>query len=171
MSPTCRTFRNYACRSVKYCSRRIRDGSGSAADGPGCEWWFESQLYHALKLGELSLQYQPKVDLVTGKITSIEALIRWNNPKLGFVSPIEFIPVAEHTGLIYEIGAWVVHTACEQARRWKDAGFADVSVAENVSAIQFRREGLHEQIITMVAVSGLEPRVLGEFLLYAAIGV
>ena len=122
--------------------------------------WFEGQLHHALERGELSLQYQPKVDLATGKITSMEALIRWNNPKLGFVSPIEFIPVAEHTGLIHEIGEWVVHSACAQARRWMDAGFEDVSVAVNVSAIQFRREDLHERIITMVAESGLEPRQL-----------
>ena len=122
--------------------------------------WFESQLHHALELGELSLQYQPKVSLVTGKITSMEALIRWNNPKLGFVSPIEFIPVAEHTGLIHEIGDWVVHTACAQARRWKEAGFEDVSVSVNVSAIQFRREDLHERILTMVAESGIEPRHL-----------
>jgi len=122
--------------------------------------WFEGQLHHALELGELSLQYQPKVDLVSGKITSMEALIRWNNPKLGFVSPIEFIPVAEHTGLIHEIGEWVIHSACAQARRWKDAGFADVSVAVNVSAIQFRKEDLHERIITMVAESGLDARQL-----------
>jgi diguanylate cyclase (GGDEF)-like protein len=122
--------------------------------------WFEGQLHHALDRGELSLQYQPKVDLVTGKITSMEALIRWNNPKLGFVSPIEFIPVAEHTGLIHEIGAWVIHSACAQARRWKDAGFADVRVAVNVSAIQFRKDDLHERIITMVAESGIEPRLL-----------
>jgi diguanylate cyclase (GGDEF)-like protein/PAS domain S-box-containing protein len=122
--------------------------------------WFEGQLHHAMELGELSLQYQPKVDLISGKITSMEALIRWNNPKLGFVSPLEFIPVAEHTGLIHEIGAWVVHTACTQARRWKDAGFEDLSVAVNVSAIQFRKEDLHERIITMVAEAGLEPRNL-----------
>ncbi|MDX2456462.1 MAG: diguanylate cyclase, partial [Gammaproteobacteria bacterium] len=82
--------------------------------------WFEGQLHHALELGELSLQYQPKVNLATGKITGMEALIRWNNPKLGFVSPTEFIPIDEHTGLIHEIGSWVIHSACAQARRWRD---------------------------------------------------
>ena len=122
--------------------------------------WFEGQLHHALEKGELSLQYQPKVNLTTGKITSLEALVRWNNPKLGFVSPTEFIPIAEHTGLINEIGDWVIQSACAQARRWEEAGFSDVSVAVNLSAVQFRQQDLHERIITMVAESGLEPRHL-----------
>ena len=73
--------------------------------------WFESQLHHALEQGELSLHYQPKIDLQTGRVTSLEALIRWDNPKLGSVSPADFIPVAERTGLINEIGEWVVRTA------------------------------------------------------------
>jgi len=122
--------------------------------------WFEGQLHHALELGELSLQYQPKVNLATGKITSMEALVRWNNPKLGFVSPNEFIPIAEHTGLINEIGDWILQSACAQARRWEEAGFTDVSVAVNLSAVQFRQQDLHERIITMVAESGLQPRHL-----------
>jgi len=122
--------------------------------------WFESQLHHALEQGELSLHYQPKVDLQTGKVTSLEALIRWDNPKLGFVSPVDFIPVAERTGLINEIGEWVTRTACRQARQWVDAGFVDVGVAVNLSALQFRQEDLHEQIITTVAESGLEPQLL-----------
>jgi len=122
--------------------------------------WFESQLHHALEKDELSLQYQPKVDLATGKIKGMEALIRWNNPKLGYVSPMDFIPVAEHTGLIHDIGEWVIQSACAQAKRWEDAGFADVSVAVNLSAIQFRHKDLHERIITMVAESGLSPEHL-----------
>ena len=122
--------------------------------------WFESQLHHALEKDELSLQYQPKVDLATGKIKGMEALIRWNNPKLGYVSPMDFIPVAEHTGLIHDIGEWVIQSACAQAKRWEDAGFADVSVAVNLSAIQFRHKDLHERIITMVAESGLKPQHL-----------
>jgi diguanylate cyclase (GGDEF)-like protein/PAS domain S-box-containing protein len=122
--------------------------------------WFESQLHHALEQGELSLHYQPKIDLKTGKITSMEALIRWNNPALGFVSPADFIPVAERTGLINAIGEWVTRTACNQARQWVDAGFANVGVAVNLSALQFRQADLHERIITTLAVSGLEPRLL-----------
>ncbi len=122
--------------------------------------WLESQLHHALELEELSLQYQPRLDLKTGKITGMEALVRWNNPKLGFVSPNEFIPLAEHTGLIHEIGDWIMQSACAQAKRWEDAGFADVSVAVNLSAVQFRQKDLHERIVTIVTESGLEPRHL-----------
>jgi diguanylate cyclase (GGDEF)-like protein len=122
--------------------------------------WFESQLHHALEQGELSLHYQPKINLQTGKVTSMEALIRWNNPKLGFVSPADFIPVAERTGLINEIGEWVTRTACRQARQWVDAGFVDVGVAVNLSALQFRQEDLHERIISTVADSGLDPQLL-----------
>ena len=122
--------------------------------------WFESQLHHALEQGELSLHYQPKVDLQTGRVTSLEALIRWDNPKLGSVSPADFIPVAERTGLINEIGEWVTRTACCQARQWVDAGFVDVGVAVNLSALQFRQADLHESIITTLLDAGLEPRLL-----------
>jgi EAL domain-containing protein (putative c-di-GMP-specific phosphodiesterase class I) len=76
------------------------------------------------------------------------------------VSPLDFIPVAEHTGLIHKIGEWIIQSACAQAKRWEDAGFADVSVAVNLSAIQFRQKDLHERIITMVAESGLRPEHL-----------
>jgi len=122
--------------------------------------WFESQLHHALEEGELSLHYQPKIDLQTGIVTSLEALIRWENPKLGFVSPADFIPVAERTGLINEIGEWVTRTACRQARQWVDAGFVDVGVAVNLSALQFRQADLHERIISTLADTGLEPQLL-----------
>ena len=122
--------------------------------------WFESQLHHALEQGELSLHYQPKIDLQTGRVTSMEALIRWDNPKLGSVSPVDFIPVAERTGLINEIGEWVTRTACRKARQWVDAGFVDVGVAVNLSASQFRQADLHERIITTLADSGLKPQLL-----------
>jgi EAL domain-containing protein (putative c-di-GMP-specific phosphodiesterase class I) len=90
----------------------------------------------------------------------MEALIRWDNPKLGSVSPVDFIPVAERTGLINEIGEWVTQTACRKASQWVDAGFVDVGVAVNLSASQFRQEDLHERIITTLVDSGLEPRLL-----------
>jgi diguanylate cyclase (GGDEF)-like protein len=122
--------------------------------------WFESQLYHALEQGELSLHYQPKIDLQTGRVNSMEALVRWDNPKLGSVSPEDFIPVAERTGLINKIGEWVTREACRQARRWVDAGFVDVGVAVNLSALQFREEDLHQRIIATLADVGLEPRLL-----------
>lgn len=122
--------------------------------------WFESQLHHALRLGELSLNYQPKIDLATGRITSMEALIRWNNPKLGQVPPGEFIPIAERTGLINEIGEWVIRSACGQARRWREAGFRDVGVAVNLSALQFRQKNLCENIAAILDGSELEPGLL-----------
>jgi EAL domain-containing protein (putative c-di-GMP-specific phosphodiesterase class I) len=122
--------------------------------------WFESQLYHALEQGELSLHYQPKIDLQTGRINSMEALVRWDNPKLGSVSPEIFIPVAERTGLINKIGEWVTREACRQARRWVDAGFVDVGVAVNLSALQFRQEDLHQRIIATLEDVGLEHRLL-----------
>jgi EAL domain-containing protein (putative c-di-GMP-specific phosphodiesterase class I) len=122
--------------------------------------WFESQLHHALELGELYLHYQPKVDLNTGKITSMEALVRWQNEKLGFVSPAEFIPIAERTGLINAIGEWVIRTACYEARNWAAAGFMDIGVAVNLSALQFRQRDLHQRIIQMIDDSGLAPNLL-----------
>jgi diguanylate cyclase (GGDEF)-like protein/PAS domain S-box-containing protein len=122
--------------------------------------WFESLLHHALEQDELSLNYQPKIDLKTGRIISMEALIRWNNPKLGPVSPVDFIPVAERTGLINVIGDWVTRTACNQASKWVSAGYADVGVAVNLSTLQFRQKNLHERIITTLAESGLAPSLL-----------
>lgn len=122
--------------------------------------WFESQLHHALELGELYLNYQPKLDLNTGKITSMEALVRWKNEKLGFVSPAEFIPVAERTGLINEIGEWVLRTACYEAMNWEAAGFRGIRVAVNLSALQFRQGNLHETIIKMVEDIALAPSLL-----------
>ena len=122
--------------------------------------WFESQLHHALELGELYLHYQPKVDLKTGRITGMEALVRWQNEKLGFVSPAEFIPIAERTGLINAIGEWVIRTACYEAKNWAAAGFQNISVAVNLSALQFRQSDLHEKIIRMVDESGLDRSLL-----------
>ncbi|NRD80156.1 EAL domain-containing protein [Bacillus sp. BRMEA1] len=92
----------------------------------------------ALEHNEFTLYYQPLVDLDTKKIIGLEALIRWNHPKYGFISPAEFIPVAEESGLIELIGNWVLKTACEQFKRWLDSGFALKRIAVNVSAIQFR---------------------------------
>ena len=122
--------------------------------------WFESQLHHALELGELYLNYQPKLDLNTGKITSMEALVRWKNEKLGFVSPVDFIPIAERTGLINEIGDWVLRTACYEAMNWEAAGFKGIRVAVNLSAAQFRQRNFHEKIIKIVEDVALEPSLL-----------
>ena len=92
-------------------------------------------------------------DLEQNRICSFEALIRWNHPKRGLVSPADFVPIAEDTGLIVPIGAWVIREACAQAARWPD----EVRVAVNVSPVQFHRGALHETILRALAASGLAP--------------
>lgn len=102
----------------------------------------ESALRHAIDREELFLCYQPKVNLQTGQVLGCEALLRWQHPHRGLVSPIEFIPVAEETGLIVPIGEWVLRQACEDALRWASCGIEDVNVAVNLSARQFRQGDL-----------------------------
>ena len=117
-------------------------------------------MHNALENGEFSLHYQPKLDFKTGRITSMEGLLRWNNPKIGAVSPVDFIPVAEHTGLISEIGRWVIKTGCAQARKWAEAGYADVGVALNLSPLQFREKDLFEQIAKSLEATAVPPSML-----------
>ena len=102
----------------------------------------ESQLRLALAREELHLHFQPKIDLASGRLCSVEALLRWNHPLRGAVSPGDFIPLAEERGLIVPIGRWVVQAACRQIRSWRDAGFTPVPVAVNLSARQFASDTL-----------------------------
>jgi len=97
----------------------------------------ENQLKHAVENHELLLHYQPKLDLISGRITGVEALVRWQHPKLGLVSPARFIPAAEESGLIVPIGEWILITACEQLKKWQDMGITNVSMAINLSGLQF----------------------------------
>ena len=113
----------------------------------------ENDLRRALAGGELELYFQPLFDLSTDRISAFEALLRWNHPTRGLVSPIEFIPVAEDTGLIVPIGNWVLQEACRHAKRWPQ----DVHVAVNVSSVQFRKSGLANAVMQALAVSELEP--------------
>jgi EAL domain-containing protein (putative c-di-GMP-specific phosphodiesterase class I) len=106
----------------------------------------ENSLRSALAKEELFLMYQPQMDIATGRITGLEALLRWRHPELGLVPPDKFIRIAENSGLIVPIGEWVLRTACSQARKWQDEGFLALTVAVNVSAIQFRQEGFCEVI-------------------------
>jgi EAL domain-containing protein (putative c-di-GMP-specific phosphodiesterase class I) len=105
------------------------------------------------------VHYQPQVAIATGEINSVEALIRWNNPDLGWVQPSQFIPLAEETGLIHPIGAWVLETACAQARSWEDAGMRPVRMCVNVSARQLN-EKLVETVSRALAGTGLPPSSL-----------
>ena len=113
----------------------------------------ETDLRLAVERGEFELFYQPLFDLEQNRICSFEALLRWHHPTRGLVSPVEFIPVAEDTGLIVAIGSWVIREACAQAVRWPE----HIRIAVNVSPVQFHRGGLQESILGSLANSGLEP--------------
>jgi diguanylate cyclase (GGDEF)-like protein len=119
-----------------------------------------SRLRGALERGEFSLHYQPLRDAVSGKVSGAEALLRWNDPESGPVGPDEFIPIAEDTGLIIDIGEWVLRTACEQARAWHDEGFQDIRMAVNVSSHQFRQTGWSETVAEILREAGLSPAQL-----------
>ena len=117
----------------------------------------ESRLRQALARGEFELHYQPQVDLRTNRVFGCEALIRWEQPELGKVSPVRYIPLAEETGLIVPIGEWVLRTACRQCKSWLDAGLPEVTVAVNISARQFREKNLFQLVQTILAETGLAP--------------
>ena len=117
-------------------------------------------LRHAIARGELHLAYQPKVDMGSGEVIGVEALVRWQHPERGLVSPTDFIPLAEETGLIVPIGEWVLRTACFQHMAWQRAGLPAFGVSVNVSARQFRERTLIEQVARALADSGLEARFL-----------
>jgi EAL domain-containing protein (putative c-di-GMP-specific phosphodiesterase class I) len=106
----------------------------------------EDGLRSALDKKEFYLVYQPQTDIATGRITGLEALLRWQHPELGLVPPDKFIQIAENSGLIVPIGEWVLRTACSQARKWQDEGLPAVQIAVNVSAVQLRQYGFCELI-------------------------
>src|SRR4029079_14468658 len=113
----------------------------------------ETDLRLALDHGQLELHYQPLFDLEHNRICSFESLLRWNHPTLGQIAPGDFIPVAEDTGLIVPIGAWVIREACAQAAHWPE----HIRIAVNVSPVQFHRGALHDTILRALAVSSLAP--------------
>jgi diguanylate cyclase (GGDEF)-like protein len=117
-------------------------------------------LRHAIARGEFHLLYQPQVEMGSGRVTGVEALIRWQHSERGLVSPVEFIPLAEETGLIVPIGEWVLRTACFQNKAWQDAGVPAFSISVNVSARQFRERTLIEQVAQALGDSGLDARFL-----------
>jgi diguanylate cyclase (GGDEF)-like protein/PAS domain S-box-containing protein len=112
---------------------------------------FENQLQHALDNDEFVLHYQPKVNLASGEVTSVEALIRWNDPRTGLVPPGLFIPILEETGMIYEVGRWALHRSLVDYRRWRNAGLRAVRIAVNVSPLQLRHPGFIDMIGQIVA--------------------
>jgi diguanylate cyclase (GGDEF)-like protein/PAS domain S-box-containing protein len=112
----------------------------------------ESQLRDAIDNEEFVLHYQPKVNLVSGKLTGAEALIRWNDPRRGLVPPAQFIPILEETGLIFEVGRWALHKAVKEYRRWRAAGLPAVRIAVNVSPLQVRNIGFVAEIKEAIGV-------------------
>jgi diguanylate cyclase (GGDEF)-like protein len=118
------------------------------------------ELRSAVARREFALVYQPQVDLRTGRIFAVEALIRWKHPTLGVLSPIKFIPMAEETGLIVPIGDWVLHEACRQNKAWQDAGLPPMTVCVNVSARQFRDKSLSSRVVSALRKSGLDAKYL-----------
>jgi diguanylate cyclase (GGDEF)-like protein/PAS domain S-box-containing protein len=130
-------------------NNRVADRLALAAD-----------LHRALERNELLMHYQPQVDALTGRIIGAEALIRWQHPTRGMVPPAVFIPVAEETGLIQPIGAWVLKTACAQAREWQKLGVPLPTISVNVSVRQFMRKDLLDTLVNVIKDTGIDARVL-----------
>lgn len=120
----------------------------------------EAKLRGALDRGEFALHYQPQFDVSTGAVSGMEALLRWTHPELGVVPPVEFIPVAEETGLIMPIGEWVLRTACAQAKEWLDEGLPVARMAVNVSGQQFALAGFPATVASIIRETGIAPSML-----------
>jgi diguanylate cyclase (GGDEF)-like protein/PAS domain S-box-containing protein len=120
----------------------------------------ENSLHHAVENNELVLHYQPKFNALTGKVIGMEALVRWENPKLGLVPPVKFITLAEENGLIIPIGKWVLKNACIQNKLWQDLGHAPMRVAVNLSVRQFEENNLIEVVDEILKETGLQPQYL-----------
>ncbi len=120
----------------------------------------ENELRKALEREEFLVYYQPKLDLSSGKVIGAEALVRWKHPQLGFLSPVEFIPLAEETGLIKSIGDFVLRTACLQNKRWQDKGLNKIDISVNLSAVQFQQKNLLQKVANCLAETGLDPSYL-----------
>jgi polar amino acid transport system substrate-binding protein len=120
----------------------------------------ENNLRHAIDRNEFDLHYQPMVDTKTGKICSVEALLRWNHPKNGMIPPSRFIPVAEETGLILPIGTWVLKTACKQNKIWQDNGYEPLRVSVNLSLKQFNQSDFLDTVQNILEETKLDPKYL-----------
>jgi predicted signal transduction protein with EAL and GGDEF domain len=117
----------------------------------------ESALHGAAERGELRLLYQPKVDLRSGKVMGAEALMRWQHPEMGTISPADFIPIAEENGLIVQLGEWALLQACDQLRLWEKAGFPELTVSVNLSPRQFQLQHIPDLVASVLRLSGINP--------------
>ncbi|MHB9130783.1 MAG: putative bifunctional diguanylate cyclase/phosphodiesterase [Armatimonadota bacterium] len=120
----------------------------------------ENNLRYALEREQFVVHYQPQVALESGQVIGMESLVRWQHPEMGLVSPAQFIPLAEETGLIEPIGEWVLHEACSQSMRWQHDGFPPLKVAVNLSARQFHQSNLCEMVAKVLQDTGLQPHLL-----------
>ena len=148
-----------------YFAKRAHAGSyeyfsSAMTDVASKRFALEAELRHALERNELSLQYQPQFDVLSGGISGMEALLRWTNKELGSVPPVEFIPIAEETGLILGIGEWVLRTACIQAAAWRAAGLPPVRIAVNVSGKQFTLREFPAIVKSIIEETGVDPAML-----------
>jgi len=135
---------------------RLNDGVLRIASRAG-KLTLETQLRQALDNEEFVLHYQPKVNLASGKLTGVEALIRWNDPRTGLVPPARFIPIMEETGLIHEVGRWAMRKAIADHQRWRTAGLAAMRIAVNVSALQMRHPGFLAEISQAIGIDAHAP--------------
>jgi diguanylate cyclase (GGDEF)-like protein/PAS domain S-box-containing protein len=139
---------------------RFQYYSSSMTDAARDRISIDARLRRAIKQGELLLHYQPQLDLATGRIVGAEALVRWQDPVEGLVPPARFIPIAEETGLIRELGTWVLYEACRQGRAWLDAGMPSLRLAVNVSAQQIRHGQFDQVVENALAATGFPPECL-----------
>ena len=157
------TLLKYADTAMYHAKEEGRDNcqfySASLTERAQRRFTMGSNLRLALERDEFSLLYQPQLDLATGTINSVEALIRWQHPEQGIASPMEFIPLAEENGLIIPIGEWVLRTACARAANWWRAGHG-LRVAVNLSPLQFRNQNLVQSILAILKDTGLPPHLL-----------
>lgn len=141
-------------------SNRVRVWSGSRSSPADNTYRLAADLGRALSQNEIDLNYQPKVSTTTGRVSGMEALVRWYHPRFGRIEPDEFIPIAEQNGLINQLGDWVLFTACRQLRYWQEEGLSPGTMAVNVSAHQVARGGFTETVSPAIRDNGIAPEDL-----------
>jgi diguanylate cyclase (GGDEF)-like protein len=147
----------YSAKQRGNCMQRFSSALGGTAHR---RLQLETDMHAALRDGQFELHYQPKVETQSGTVRSAEALLRWHHPERGNIPPVEFIPIAEETGQIGAIGNWVLREACQQVRRWIDAGLTPVRVGVNISAVQFHEAGLVDSVRAALDEVRLDPQWL-----------
>ena len=148
--------------TASYCSRQEGGSNIQFYTAAMNRWAFERltlerSLRDAVERDEMVVYYQPRVDIKTRRVVGFEALVRWNHPQLGMVSPAQFIPLAEETGLIIPLGEWVLRTACKQNKAWQLAGLPPVRVSVNLSGAQFYKDDLYKTVKDVLEETGLDP--------------